>query len=117
MPYFLGNFVNANDRSTYPRRVYVDLGAKDFGSSICFTLMNYPAKFDRVWGFECQQDLSNLTAIADEVQSCLDEPPPERRQGYVLSEVLASTKILYNYVGLEDGEGEGAGPATVGFSR
>eukprot|EP00824_Muranothrix_gubernata_P006883 TRINITY_DN18862_c0_g1_i4.p1 TRINITY_DN18862_c0_g1~~TRINITY_DN18862_c0_g1_i4.p1 ORF type:complete len:277 (-),score=41.29 TRINITY_DN18862_c0_g1_i4:9-812(-) len=47
---FLAGIINV---SAYPKRIYYDLGLRDYKSSLKWMLDNYPAQFDEVYGFEC----------------------------------------------------------------
>jgi hypothetical protein len=47
MPWLLGNFI---DTSTFPRRIYLDLGINGWSTSVCWFLRNYPATFDTIVG-------------------------------------------------------------------
>lgn len=114
MPHFLANFVNATDVSKYRRRIYIDLGLKDFDSSICWMMQNYPVKFDKVYGFECGSDMSNLPALKGDITRGIIGSAAETR-GYQVEEVLQTFKFYHNYVGIEDNIQ--TTPATKGLSQ
>jgi hypothetical protein len=71
IPYLLGNFI---DTTLAPRRIYIDLGVKEWSTTPCWFLQHYPTKFDIIHGFECCQD--NVRPPPEkEVQRCLDATP------------------------------------------
>ena len=49
-PFYLGRFT---DTSQARRKVYIDLGMRQWDSSICYMLRKYPVHFDEMYGFEC----------------------------------------------------------------
>ena len=51
--------MNASDASVYQRRIYIDLGIKNFDSCICWMMKHYPAKFDALYIFEGATNLSD----------------------------------------------------------
>jgi hypothetical protein len=111
----LANFVDAKNVTSYKRRIYIDLGLKDFDSSVCWMMRNYPVKFDTIYGFECDKDMTNVTALKDDIALCLDGME-EGARGYKAEELVQQTlKFHHNFVGLdEDSQTE---PPTRGLSH
>jgi hypothetical protein len=110
----LANFINATDVTKYKRRIYIDLGLKNFESSVCWMMQNYPVKFDLVYGFECGSDMSNVPALKDDIARCITGSAAKTR-GYQVEEVLQAFKFYHNYIGLEDNAD--TTPATKGLSQ
>jgi hypothetical protein len=100
-PHFLANFMNATDASIYRRRIYIDLGIKNYNSSVCWMMQNYPLKFDLMYGFECAVDLSDIPALKSDIDRCITDTEADAR-GYEIDQVIKTFKFCYNYVGLED---------------
>lgn len=103
------------DVTSYPRRIYIDLGLKDFESSLCWMMQNYPASFDGIYGFECARDLTNVAALATDVERCLRAPNAETAAYGNVADVVNSIHIYHNYVGLHDNTT--TRPATISLSR
>jgi FkbM family methyltransferase len=57
LPYLLGSKVDLNRRS---RRVYLDLGANSFGTSIMWFMRMYPCDFSEVHAFEVDRNLLRI---------------------------------------------------------
>ncbi len=93
--------MNASDVTVYKRRIYIDLGIKDFDSSLCWIMQNYPVKFDALYGFECQTDFSNVQDLRESIAKCVDGTSASQR-GYTTEEVQDSMQLYYNYVGVDD---------------
>ena len=106
--------MNASDASVYKRRIYIDLGIKDFDSSLCWILQNYPVKFDALYGFECVTDYSNVQALQDPITRCIEGTPAAQRR-YTPEEIFDSLQLYYNYVGLDDSST--TSPPTRGLSQ
>lgn len=114
-PYFLGNFVNASDTSIYGRRIYIDLGLHDFGSSVCWMMQHYPAKFDLVYGFESEAIYhSDIHTLASNITECIQGTAAESR-GYRTQEVMDTFTFYHNFVGPEDNSN--SSPPTRGLSN
>lgn len=111
IPYLLANFVDA---SSYPRRIYIDLGIKDFDSSLCWMIQHYPAKFDHVYGFECARDFSNVTALLPNIERCIKGTSAEALGYREAKELSGSMSLYYNFVGVDDDSR--TLPPTVGLS-
>lgn len=47
------------------RRIYLDLGARDYESSVEWMLLNYPASFDAILAFEARPDVFVLPDVDD----------------------------------------------------
>ena len=77
----------------YKRRIYIDLGVKDFESRVCWMMQNYPLKFDLVYGFECADDLSNLTTISKSIGKCLHGMTGTQTNGYTFDEFVQTFKF------------------------
>jgi hypothetical protein len=77
-------------------------------------MQNYPVKFDLVYGFECENDLSDLSAHKGSVEHCIRGTPAETA-GYDVDEVMSSFKFYYNYIGLKDDAT--THPPTLGVSQ
>jgi len=112
VPYFLANFVDA---TLYPRRVYIDLGIKDFESSLCWIMQHYPIKFDQIYGFECAKDFSNVTALMPNVARCIEGTPAQSIGYRDTTETINSMFLHYKYVGVEDDAS--TSPPTTGLGR
>ena len=80
--------------TSYARRIYIDLGVKNFESSICWILRHYPMKFDRIYGFECGRDLSDVKALRANIEACIRGTNAESI-GYVDIDQLANSMSLY----------------------
>lgn len=106
--------MNASDPQIYKRRIYIDLGIKNFDSSLCWIMQNYPVKFDTIYGFECATDFSNVPALETPIAECVDGTPAADR-GYTTEGVLSSMQLYYNYVGLDDNSP--TSPPTRGLSK
>lgn len=116
IPFFLANFVDANDKKIYPRRIYVDLGINHFASSVCFMMQHYPIKFDRIYGFECAQDMTDVPSLRAPIESCIAHAPAmPGKDSYETEEVIKTTKFHYNYIGLDDSTS--TTPHTVGLNN
>ena len=112
IPFFLANFVDA---ASYPRRIYIDLGIKDFESSMCWIMQNYPVKFDRIYGFECATDFRNVAALAPNTEKCIKGSTAESIGYQNVQEVMNSMSLYYNYIGLQDDAS--TSPPTKGLSQ
>lgn len=106
--------MNASDASIYKRRIYIDLGIKDFDSSLCWILQNYPVKFDALYGFECATDLSDVKALKTPIYQCVEGTSAAQR-GYTPAGVAKSMQLYYNYVGMDDSAV--TSPPTRGLSQ
>lgn len=114
-PFFLANFVNASDPAVYKRKIYIDLGIKDFYSSLCWIMQNYPVKFDAIHGFECASDLSNVAALSSQIDACVRGTAADLKQGYTPEGVKEILHIYYNYIGTD--ENPATQPPTRGLSQ
>ena len=90
IPHLLGQHV---DFSFYPRVVLLDLGAKEYDTSVKWFLDNYPAKFDEIYAFEFRKNVFH--------------PPPShapelKGTKVVLIEKLVSTKNSATSVDIVD---------------
>lgn len=112
IPFFLANFV---DTTSHPHRIYIDLGIADFESSLCWFMQNYPAKFDRIYGFECARDFSNVASLAPDVEKCIKGTTAESTGYTDVQGVLDSMSLYYNYVGLDDDAS--TAPPTKGLAQ
>jgi len=99
----------------YPRRVYIDLGIKDFESSLCYIMQHYPVKFDQIYGFECAKDFSNVTALIPNVARCINGTSAQSFGYRDTTETINSMFLHYNYVGVEDDAS--TSPPTIGLGR
>ena len=106
--------MNASDAAVYKRRIYLDLGIKNFESSLCWMMQNYPVKFDAIYGFECAKDLSNVQALREPIATCVEGTSAGQR-GYTTNGVLNSMHLNYNYIGLDDAST--TSPPTRGLSQ
>lgn len=113
-PFLLANFVDASDKELYKRRIYIDLGIKDFGSSLCWIMQHYPVKFDAMHGFECQSDLSNVAALQGPIDQCISGTAAEKI-GYTTEGMIDMLKIYHNFIGLD--ESSATTPPTRGFAQ
>jgi hypothetical protein len=100
-PFLLANFVNALDTKVYKRRIYIDLGIKDFDSSLCWIMQYYPVKFDVMHGFECQNDLTNLAAFKRDINHCISGTAAEKL-GYTNEGIMDTLNIYHNFIGLDE---------------
>jgi hypothetical protein len=100
-PFLLANFVDASDKKSYKRRIYIDLGIKDFDSSLCWIMQHYPVKFDAMHGFECQTDLTNMAALRDPIDRCISGSGAEK-MGYTTEGMMDMLHIYHNYIGLDE---------------
>ncbi|TFJ82434.1 hypothetical protein NSK_006260 [Nannochloropsis salina CCMP1776] len=114
-PFFLANFVNASDPAVYKRKIYIDLGIKDFNSSLCWIMQNYPVKFDAIHGFECASDLSDIAALSGQIDACVRGTAADLKQGYTPEGVKDILHIYYNYIGTD--ENPATQPPTRGLSQ
>lgn len=96
-PFLLANFVDASDKKLYERRIYIDLGIKDFASSLCWIIQHYPVKFDIMHGFECQTDLTNVTALKGHIDSCISGTAAEK-MGYTTEGMMDMLHIYHNFI-------------------
>ena len=113
--FFLANYVDAADKETYPRRIYIDLGINSFASSVCFMMQHYPVKFDRIYGFECAQDLRNVPALRAPIDACIQHSPViPGKEAYKTDEVIETTKFFYNYIGVDNSRS--TKPHTIGLN-
>lgn len=110
----MGNFVDAADKSLYKRRIYIDLGIKDFDSSLCWMMQHYPVKFDIMHGFECQTDFTNVEALRGPIDNCISGTAAEKI-GYTTDGMMKTLHTYYNYIGLDDDES--TVPSTRGLSH
>ena len=106
--------MNASDAALYKRRIYLDFGIKNFESSLCWMMQNYPVKFDAIYGFECARDFSNVQAFREPIATCVEGTAAGQR-GYTTKWVLSSMHLNYNYVGLDDAST--TNPPTRGLSQ
>lgn len=113
-PFLLANFVDASDKKVYKRRIYIDLGIKDFDSSLCWIMQHYPVKFDAMHGFECKSDLSNVTALKGPIDRCISKTAAERI-GYTTEGMMDTLKIYHNFIGLN--EDSKTSPQTRGLGQ
>lgn len=111
IPYFLANYV---ETSSYPRRIYIDLGIQDFESSLCWMMQHYPVKFDHIYGFECARDFSDVNNLAPNVERCINGTSAESTGYLDVPKTVGSMSLYYNYVGLDDDPA--TSPPTVGLS-
>ena len=100
-PFLLANFVDASNKKLYKRRIYIDLGIKDFDSSLCWIMQHYPVKFDVMHGFECQTDLTNVAALKDPIDSCISGTAAEK-MGYTTEGMMDMLHIYHNFIGLDE---------------
>jgi hypothetical protein len=100
-PFLLANFVDASDKTLYRRRIYIDLGVKDFDSSLCWIMQNYPVKFDAMYGFECQTDMTDVAALRDPITQCISGTAAEK-MGYTTEGTIDTLKIYHNFIGLDE---------------
>ena len=77
-------------------------------------MQQYPAKFDLVYGFEAQKDLSDLEALRNNVTDCVSDARVQGK-GYQVNQILKNFHFLYNFVGLDDNSG--SNPPTLGLSQ
>lgn len=77
-------------------------------------MQQYPTKFDLIYGFECQSDLSDVSLMRPSIEKCIQGTTAEQR-GYRTEEILNTLKVQYSYVGLVDNPS--AKPPTVGLSK
>ena len=110
----LANFVNASDKKLYKRRIYIDLGIKDFDSSLCWIMQHYPVKFDVMHGFECQTDLTNMAALKRPIDQCISGTAAEKH-GYTTEAMMDTLNIYHNYIGLD--ENTATSPPTRGLGQ
>ena len=113
-PFLLANFVDASDKKVFKRRIYIDLGIKDFDSSLCWIMQHYPVKFDAMHGFECQSDLSNVVALQGPIDRCIRGTAAEKI-GYTTEGVMDTLKIYHNFIGLA--ENTATSPPTRGLGQ
>ena len=113
-PFLLANFVNASDTKVYERRIYIDLGIKDFDSSLCWIMQHYPVKFDAMHGFECQSDLSNVATLQGPIDLCISRTAAEKI-GYTTEGMMDTLKIYHNFIGLD--ENSATTPPTRGLAQ
>jgi len=113
-PFLLANFVDASDKKLYKRRIYIDLGIKDFEFSLCWIMQHYPVKFDVMHGFECQTDLTNVAALKDPIDHCISETAAEK-MGYTTEGVMDTLNIYHNFIGVD--EDSKTSPQTRGLGQ
>ena len=113
-PFFLANFVDASDAKVYKRRIYIDLGIKDFDSSLCWIMQHYPVKFDAMHGFECQKDLTDVAALKGPIDHCISGTAAEK-MGYTTEGMMDMLNIYHNYIGLD--EDSKTSPETRGLGQ
>ncbi|GAB5036600.1 Hypothetical protein NocV09_04300250 [Nannochloropsis oceanica] len=113
-PFLLANFVDASNKTLYRRRIYIDLGIKDFNSSLCWMMQNYPIKFDAMYGFECERDMTNVATLRDPINRCISETAAEK-MGYTTEGTMDTLKVYHNFIGLD--EDLETSPHTRGLSQ
>jgi len=113
-PFLLGNFIDASDKTLYRRRIYIDLGIKDFNSSLCWMMQNYPVKFDAMHGFECHTDMTDVAALRDPINQCISGTAAEN-MGYTTEGTMDTLIVYHNFIGLDD-DSE-TSPQTRGLSQ
>ena len=114
-PYFLANFVNASDTNIYGRRIYIDLGLHDFGSSVCWMMQHYPAKFDLAYGFEGDPEFFlDIQTLRSNITQCIEGTAAESI-GYKTQEVMDTFTFYNQLVGLDDNSE--SYPPTRGLSQ
>ena len=113
-PFLLANFVDATDKKLYKRRIYIDLGIKDFDSSLCWIMQHYPIKFDAMHGFECQSDLTDVAAVKGPINNCISGTAAEKI-GYTTEGMMDTLNIYHNYIGLD--ENTATSPPTRGLRQ
>jgi hypothetical protein len=103
------------DATSYPLRIYIDLGIKDFESSLCWIMQHYPVKFDRIYGFECARDVSDVAALTPNITRCINGTSA-KSIGYVdAAQVVKNMSLYYNYVGVDNDSN--TFPPTIGLSQ
>ena len=113
-PFLLATFVDASDKKLYKRRIYIDLGIKDFDSSLCWIMQNYPAKFDAMHGFECETDFTDVEALRAPIDHCISGIAAED-MGYTTEGVIDTLHTYHNFIGLDDNPA--TTPSTRGLSQ
>jgi hypothetical protein len=92
-PFLLVNFVDASDKTLYRRRIYIDLGIKDFDSSLCWIMQNYPVKLDAMYGFKCQTDMTDVTALRHPINQCISGTAA-KKMGYATEGTIDTLNSL-----------------------
>jgi hypothetical protein len=105
LPWLYGSKVDLNRR---PRRVYLDLGANAFHTSVQWFLRMYPCDFTEVHAFEVTPDLFRVpaTGFNEDANWCPENPHSIRvlqRPG-VPDWMLKRVKLYNTYVADADGE-------------
>lgn len=89
------------DTSSYPRKIYIDLGIKDFESSICWIMQHYPAKFDQIYAFECARDFTDVETLTPNVERCIQGTSTESIGHVDAAQVVDSMSLYYDFVGVD----------------
>lgn len=77
-------------------------------------MRNYPIKFDTLHGFECQTDLTNVAALREPIDQCINGSAAEK-MGYTTDELMQTLHIYHNYIGLDNNTA--TTPPTRGLSQ
>ena len=116
VPFLLANFIDANKQYLYPRRIYIDLGIRDFESSVCFMMQRYPVKFDQIHGFEAAGDLTNVEQFRPSIDACIQNiPAMPGKKAYHTDDFIQNTTFYYNLIGLDDSAS--TTPHTIGLNK
>ena len=95
--------------------MYIDLGLHDFGSSVCWMMQHYPAKFDLVYGFEGDPEyFMDIHTLRSNITECIEGMAAESK-GYETQEVMETFTFYHNYVAPDDNSQ--SHPATRGLSQ
>ncbi|KAL2645318.1 hypothetical protein R1flu_012905 [Riccia fluitans] len=100
--WFLGTKVDVNKAS---RRVYIDVGANQFTTSILWFMQRYPCDFTEVYAFEKHPNVLSLPGGWNEELNWVERPGWQKirsRAGWVPSWLVQRMKIYNKAVGLED---------------
>lgn len=64
-------------------------------------MQQYPVKFDKIYGFECKRDFTNVTVLMPSIQKCINQGANARGYNNV-SDVIESMALFYNYINVDD---------------